>query len=256
MGLQRQHSRPNGHCHEGETIRFVVSNALPEPTSIHFHAMHAPNEADGVAGVTQSTLIEPGGTYAYEFRPRHAGVFGYHSHTSDAAQELKGLIGLLVILPATAPETDWVDRHYLMVLQAFHVEEAGAPTSTDPRDGEFNTFTINGKTRDAATTLAAQVGERVRVSVYNASPTASSLHYHGSDLIVAGQNGHPRDPGAQAVVTTFELGRGNFGDLELLPDEPGLWLFHCQVPRHTANQMQSGSEGSPWGMSRIFDVSE
>ena len=247
---------PTAVAHEGETIRFVVSNALPEPTSVHFHAMHAPNEADGVAGINQPTLIEPGATYAYEFRPRHAGVFAYHSHTSDAAQELKGLVGLFVILPAAAPETDSIDRHYLMVLQAFYLADEGAPSTTDPPSGEFDTFTINGKTLDAATTLAAQVGERVRVSVYNASADVSSLHYHGSDLVVAGQNGHPRDPDAQAVVTTFELGPGNFADLELLPDEPGLWLFHCQVPRHTANPMQSGSESSPLGMSRIFDVSE
>ena len=45
---------PTAIAYEGERIRFVVTNELPEPTTVHFHGMHEPNEADGVAGVERS----------------------------------------------------------------------------------------------------------------------------------------------------------------------------------------------------------
>jgi FtsP/CotA-like multicopper oxidase with cupredoxin domain len=247
---------PTAIAYEGEKIRFVVTNALPEPTTVHFHGMHEPNEADGVPGISQPEPIAPGETYTYEFTPGHTGVFAYHSHTNDAKQELKGLAGFFVILPEREKQLEQVDAHYLFVLQEFFFSEDGQPVDTEPPGGDFNTFTINGKTLDAASVLEANVGDRIRISLYNASQDVHSMHQHGADLVVTGRNGHPRAAVAQEVVTTFDLGPGNFVDLEFSPDKPGLWLFHCHFPHHTSNQMQSGPEGSPLGMSRIFDVSE
>lgn len=59
---------PTAVAYEGEKIRFVFTNNLPEATTVHFHGMHQPNDMDGVAGVDQ-TPIQPGATFTYEFTP-------------------------------------------------------------------------------------------------------------------------------------------------------------------------------------------
>lgn len=247
---------PTAIAYEGETIRFIVTNSLPEPTTVHFHGMHEPNDADGVPGISQPRPIMPGETYTYEFKPGHAGVFAYHSHTDDAKQELKGLAGFFVILPQQEKERDHVDRHFLFSLQEFFFTENGQPVDPMPPGGQFNTFTINGKTLDAASRMDVKVGERIRMSIYNASQDVHSMHQHGADLTIVGANGHARAEEARDVVTTVDLGPGNFIDIDFTPDKPGQWIFHCHFPHHTSNQMESGPEGGPVGMSRVFNVIE
>ncbi|MCE9582743.1 MAG: multicopper oxidase domain-containing protein, partial [Planctomycetes bacterium] len=51
---------------EGDRVRMLVTNKLPEPTSIHWHGVLLPNGMDGVGGLTQPA-IKPGETWAYEF---------------------------------------------------------------------------------------------------------------------------------------------------------------------------------------------
>lgn len=247
---------PTAVAYEGETIRFIVTNELPEPTTVHFHGMHEPNESDGVPGISQPKPIMPGETYTYEFTPGHAGVFAYHSHTDDAKQELKGLAGFFVILPQKQPESDRVDRHFLFALQEFYFTENGQPVDPMPPGGEFNTFTINGKTLDAASPLPVRVGERIRISLYNASQDDHSMHEHGADMTLVSRNGHEVPRQAREVFTTVDLGPGNFMDLDLAFDKPGRWIFHCHFPHHTSNQMKGGPEGGPVGMSRVFEVTE
>jgi len=64
---------------EGDQVRIVVKNELPDPTTIHWHGVEVPNAMDGVPGVTQDP-IQPGETFTYEFIAKPAGTFMYHSH--------------------------------------------------------------------------------------------------------------------------------------------------------------------------------
>jgi FtsP/CotA-like multicopper oxidase with cupredoxin domain len=50
-------------AYEGETVQVNIDNELSDPTTIHFHGMHEPNEDDGVAGISQPDPIEPGQSY-------------------------------------------------------------------------------------------------------------------------------------------------------------------------------------------------
>lgn len=167
---------------------------------------------------------------------------------------MKGLEGFLLVLPRQEQQTAHVDRDYAIVLQEFFIPAEGAPVDTDPPGGMFNTFTMNGVTRDAASELPARVGERVRVRLYNASNDVHSIHLHDFDMTIVSQNGHERPLDAQYKVTTVDLGPGNFVEVEFTPDKAGKWLFHCHFPHHTANSMMSGPDESPVGMSRVFDV--
>ena len=58
---------------EGDRVRLLVTNRLPEATSIHWHGILLPNGMDGVSGLNQRE-IRPGETYAYEFTLRQHGT--------------------------------------------------------------------------------------------------------------------------------------------------------------------------------------
>ena len=54
---------------EGDRVRILVTNRLPEHTTIHWHGILLPSGMDGVGGLSQPH-IAPGETYAYEFTLR------------------------------------------------------------------------------------------------------------------------------------------------------------------------------------------
>lgn len=247
---------PTAIAYEGEKIRFIVTNNLPEPTTVHFHGMHEPNEDDGVAGISQTNPIQPGQTYTYEFTPGHPGFFAYHAHTDDAKQELKGLDGAFIILPRQERASEHVDRDYAFTLQSFFFMSEGQPVEPFPPGGEFNFHTMNGKTLDAASELPAKVGEKIRIRFYNASQLDHSMHLHGFDMTIVSQNGHERPVAGRYAVTTVDEGPGNFFEVVFTPDKPGKWIFHCHFPHHTANAMMPGPGGSPAGMARVFNVTQ
>ena len=57
---------------QGDRVRVMRKNELPESTSIQFHGLMRPNDQNGVPFVTQPP-IKPGATYAYEFTASNSG---------------------------------------------------------------------------------------------------------------------------------------------------------------------------------------
>ncbi len=247
---------PTAIAYEGEKLRFIVTNNLPEPTTLHFHGLHQTNDNDGVAGVSQLVPIMPGESYTYNLDPEHAGTFAYHSHFKTAEQDLRGLEGMIVVLPYYEKQKDHVDRDFVFTLQSWYWDSDGSPIVVFPFKmlKEFNVHTMNGVTRDASSELPVKVGEKVRIRVYNGSNLYHAMHEHGFDLTVESQNGHIRPEAAQYEITTFDIGPGNFYEVTFTPDKPGKWLFHCHIPHHTTNESMSGADGSPVGMSRVFNI--
>ncbi len=245
---------PTAIAYEGEKLRFIITNNLPEPTTVHFHGLHQNNDNDGVAGVSQLVPIMPGESYTYNLDPEHPGTFAYHSHYKTAEQDLRGLEGMIVVLPYYEKQKDHVDRDFVFTIQSWFWESNGSPIVVFPGtiNKEFNVHTMNGVTRDAATEPTIRVGERVRLRLYNGSNLYHSMHEHGFDLTVESQNGH-KNP-APYEITTFDIGPGNFFEVTFVASKPGKWLFHCHVPHHTTNETMSGPGGSPVGMARVFNV--
>jgi FtsP/CotA-like multicopper oxidase with cupredoxin domain len=60
---------PEIRVKEGEPIRVIIKNFLPQETTIHWHGILLNNAMDGVPGVTQKPMI-PGETFVYEFLDR------------------------------------------------------------------------------------------------------------------------------------------------------------------------------------------
>jgi CopA family copper-resistance protein len=78
---------------EGDTAEIYLHNMLSEETSLHWHGVILPNQADGVPFLT-TARIEPGETHLYKFKIVQNGTYWYHSHS--ALQEQSGMYGALI----------------------------------------------------------------------------------------------------------------------------------------------------------------
>lgn len=143
---------PTLTAREGEPIQLVLTNNLPVPTTIHPHGLHQPNEFDGVPTISQPNPVAPGATFTYgPFTPQHTGSFAYHSHTQSAVQELRGLDGMIVILPRQEAPEDRVAKDVVMTLQQFAPPGEGQLVAPfPPGTGDFPFSTINGRTGEAS----------------------------------------------------------------------------------------------------------
>jgi len=78
---------------EGDTAEIYLHNMLNEETSLHWHGVILPNQADGVPFLT-TAKIGPGEIHLYEFKVVQNGTYWYHSHSG--LQEQSGMYGALI----------------------------------------------------------------------------------------------------------------------------------------------------------------
>jgi FtsP/CotA-like multicopper oxidase with cupredoxin domain len=217
---------------EGDRVRILVTNKLPEPTSVHWHGVILPNGMDGVGGLTQRH-IRPGETYAYEFTLRQHGTQMYHPHSDEMVQIAFGLMGMFVIHPKSGER---VDRDFILMTHEWAIH----PGSYRPDPSimtDFNIFTINGRIYPATAPLVAKTGERVRIRFGNLSMDTHPMHLHGHSFQVTGTDGGPIPPSAQWPQTTVPVPVGSTRDIVFVADNPGDWALHCHKSHHTMNAM-------------------
>ena len=216
---------------EGDKIRILLKNELPEPTVIHVHGPMLPNAMDGVPDVTQP-VVQPGQTFAYEFEAKPSGTFLYHTHHNSVMQKSKGLYGVLQIDAKDAPKT--YDREYFQVIGEL---------------GGF--FVINGKAFPSTDPIEAKLGERVRIRLVNLGEMVHPMHSHGFPTKIVGTDGFTVPEAAQLTKDTISIGPGERYDLEFVADNPGAWVYHCHILSHVQNK---GVE--PGGMISLISVTE
>ena len=81
---------------DGDKVRIVLKNELPESTVVHFHGIEVPNAMDGVPDITQPP-VKPGESFTYEFVAHGPAVGMYHSHDHAEHQVPDGLAGAFLI---------------------------------------------------------------------------------------------------------------------------------------------------------------
>ena len=244
---------------EGDRVRIIVHNELPESTTIHWHGLEVPNRMDGVHGLTQEP-IKPGTTYTYEFDLHQNGTFFYHSH--GPMQEGMGMAGLFIIHPREAYQPV-VDHDFALMIQ----EWAILPQSTIPNtmSMEFNFFTINGRSAPYITPLIVRLGSRVRIRLVNMSAIDHHpMHMHGHTFWITGTEAGRIPESAWIPSNNLLVGVAQARDVEFIANNPGDWMIHCHMFHHMMNHMVSmtgpmpmhgemdlGSEGQRSG-SRLF----
>jgi len=231
-GYNGQTPGPTIEAVEGDRVRLLVTNKLPERTSVHWHGVLLPNGMDGVAGLNQPH-IEPGETYAYEFTLRQHGTLMYHPHSDEVVQMALGMMGFFIVHPR---EREPVDRDFAIMLHEWFVPPGGA-TPNPAVMTDFNLFTFNSRVWPGTAPLVVRKGQRVRVRLGNLSMDSHPIHLHGYQFHVAGTDGGRIPPSARFPETTIDVPVGATRDIEFVADAPGDWAFHCHKSHHTMNAM-------------------
>ena len=196
---------------EGDKVKIVVRNDLPEMTAVHWHGMELPNSQDGVPGVTQKAIM-PGHSYTYQWTALVSGTHWYHSHMGGN-QIGRGLYGALEVVPRVGDIP--AARDYRLMIG----------------DGALG-LTLNGHSYPSTRPLEARVGERVRIRLIGTGPEMlHPIHVHGQPFEVWAQDGMPL-PVPQKMDTLI-VGVGQTYDIVVVPRRTGKWLIHCHIFSHS-----------------------
>lgn len=231
-GFNQSMPGPTIECIQGDRVRFIVKNNLPEPTSVHWHGLELPNEMDGVPGITQEA-IPPGGTFVYEFDLHQVGSFFYHPHMG--MQEAMGMVGWLIIHPKVAYDPV-CDRDFGLIFQNFFIEPN--QTIPDTRRMDWNWHVINGRSGPYTTPLLVKHGERVRIRVLNFSPEQHHpVHMHGHTFWLTGTEGGRVPTSAWVPRNNTLVGVATVSEFEFVANNLGDWILHCHMFHHMMNHM-------------------
>jgi len=241
---------PTIQANQGDRVRLIVDNHLPESTSMHWHGFEIPIAMDGMPGVSQDP-IKPGGRFVYEFTLHQEGTYFYHSHM--AMQEMMGMLGAFIMHPKQ-PYVPVVDKDFVILLQEYAV----LPNNVVPNsmNMEFNWLLMNGKAGPDITPLVVRQGDRVRIRLINLGMDHHPIHLHGHTFQVTGTEAGRIPESAQYPSNTVLVGVAQARDIEFVANNPGSWMLHCHMPHHMMNQMSSNvgpmsrmKSGVPAGLS-------
>jgi len=254
----------------GDTIRVVFRNNTPHPASMHPHGVFytKSNEgspyADSTSGADKADdAVPPGGTHTYVWPvPERAGpgpgdgssiMWMYHSHSNDERDVDAGLVGPIIVTARNMARADGtpkdVDREFVVAFAEFDEsqswylgdniarfapkerivkspfgEDAGIPHP----EGNFKE-SMNGYLYGHLPGLTMKVGDRVRW--YLMATTGFEIHsphWHGNTVLV---NRMRTD-----VTALLPMGMVT---ADMVPDDPGIWLFHCHNGPHLLMGMQA-----------------
>jgi hypothetical protein len=224
---------PTIQVNQGDQVRVIFDNHLPESTSIHWHGFEDQVRYDGQPGISQQP-VPPGGRFVYEFHIHQSGTYFYHSHMS--MQQMIGMLGGFIMHPA-APYQPSVDHDFLIHLQEYAV----LPSSTIPNSMsmEYNWLVLNGKAGPAITPMIVPLGSRVRIRFVNLGMDHHPMHLHGHTFYITGTEGGRIPETAWWPGNTVLVGVAQARDVEFVANNPGDWMVHCHLPHHNMNQMAS-----------------
>jgi hypothetical protein len=220
---------------QGDHVRVVFENHLPEPTSMHWHGFEDTIANDGMPGISQPP-VKPGGRFVYEFDIHQEGTYFYHSHM--AMQEMAGMLGGFIMHPRE-PYRPHCDKDFLIHLQEYAVLPSN--TVPDTMNMEFNWLLLNGKAGPANTPLIVKLGDRVRIRFVNLGMDHHPMHMHGHTFYVTGTEGGRIPEAAWWPGNTVLVGVAQARAIEFVANNPGDWMLHCHLPHHMMNQMSSNA---------------
>ena len=244
---------PQLRVKQGETVKILLQNQLPDPVTIHWHGLPVPNNMDGIPGITQNA-VKPGESFTYQFKVDVPGTYWYHSHQNGVVQVDKGLYGSLVVEPK---EQQPVDKDYTLVVDEWLKDDsmagmshggghAGMSMSTTTSDhssmmnsnsGEmpmsdaemmplmYTIFSANGKTGSAISPLTVKQGEKVRIRLINAGFLSHQLYLQGHEYKIVSTDGQPLNNPPLVSGQLLNIAPGERYDIEFVANNPGSWLL-------------------------------
>jgi manganese oxidase len=243
----------------GDNIKVVFKNKTQDLTaSIHPHGVFYKKDSEGTHyndGTSQNEklddLVLPGKTYTYHWKvPERAGpgpndpssvIWLYHSHADETKDTNTGLIGPILIsrkgMLQANDRLKGVDREFVVLLSIIDENEsllidkniaAFAPDAKAKKEDEdFKEsnlmHSMNGYVYDNLNGLTMKVGENIRwyQIALGTEVDLHTPHWHGNTLL---SDGHRIDVANLLPATHITL--------DMKPDNPGHWMYHCHVNDH------------------------
>ena len=223
---------------------------------------------DGTSGADKEDgCVAPGATHVYTWDiPERAGpgpndpssIFWlYHSHCEELRDVAAGLFGGIIVtrrgwaLPDGRPKD--VDHEFVNMFiainenESWYLDDNIRDHTTDPKGvnrREFSPLTVTGMFGTVAGTgfastnvkwsingyiygnmplMTMKVGDHVRwyVTTLGDFNNAHTPHWHGNTVIVGGQRTDVISVVSAQMITA-----------DMVPDAPGIWLYHCHISDH------------------------
>lgn len=215
---------------EGDRVRIVLENRLPESTVLHLHGLpDLPNAMDGVPDITQPP-IKPGGTFTYEFVARGPAIGMYHSHHHAEHQVPDGMFGAIYVGELPVPSGVTVSQRIPMVLN----------------DAGTIGLTLNGKSFPATAPITTELGDWVQIDYFNEGLQVHPMHLHGVAQLVIAKDGFALP--APYLADTVLVSPGERYSVLVQATNPGTWAFHCHILTHAE------SDNGMFGMVTAFVI--
>jgi FtsP/CotA-like multicopper oxidase with cupredoxin domain len=230
-GATMQYPGPTMIVQQGASVTINLANQLPVPVSIVFPGQQNVVASGGTAGV-MTREAPPAGTATYTFVASEPGTYLYHSGTDTQLQVEMGLLGALIVRPATAGRASShadtaYDREYLFILSeidpAIHTQvETGNMALVDNTKRHSTLYFMNGRT-GPDTLLDANVpwlptqpyntlprmhpGEKILLRIVNAGRELHPFHTHGNNTNMIARDGRVLEsaPGAGPDLATSDF---------------------------------------------------
>lgn len=247
----------------GDQIEITLKNNLGFSVSLHAHGASYDKASEG-AGYPDGTLgayksddyVPPRGTCTYHWNiPERAGpgpndpssiAWLYHSHVDAPRDTNSGLVGVMIVSRRGAAVPDGtpkdVDREFVTLYDIFDEAQSrlagkntavlvspGTPDAEGETDegeeaADANQFhTINGYIYGNLPMPRMKVREHVRwyLVALGGEKDLHTPHWHGNTVL---HEGHRTD--------VIELLPASMRVADMIPDNPGIWMYHCHVNDH------------------------
>lgn len=207
---------PEIHVNVGDKVKVVLTNHLPESTSLHFHGIRVPNAMDGVDPYTQDP-IKPGGTFTYAFTALEPAVGIYHSHHDAQIQVPNGMFGAFTVgempIPASLGHPNIVKKINMVLNDAGTIG-----------------LSLNGKSFPGTEAYAFKVGDSFIVNYMNEGLLIHPMHLHQPVGWIIAKDGHPL---AEPIPgDTITVAPGERYTVLYTATDAGVWAWHCHILNH------------------------
>jgi FtsP/CotA-like multicopper oxidase with cupredoxin domain len=236
---------------------------------------------DGTSSADQTDgCVPPGATHTYIWRVTDAAAPGprdpnsvfwlYHSHCDELRDVASGLFGGIVVtrrgmaLPDGRPRD--IDHEFVNIFiainenESWYLDDNIKEHTTDPKGvnrEDFHPITSTGMAGTVAGTgfvdtnikwsingyiygnmpmMVMKQGDHVRwyVATLGDFFNAHTPHWHGNTVMVAGQRTDVIAVTSAQMVTA-----------DMVPENPGIWLYHCHISDHMLAGMVGRYEVDP-----------
>ena len=253
------------HAEVGDTIVIVFKNNTRFPLSVHSHGMFYDKSSEGALyqdGMPKSSklgdAVPPGRKFTYSWKvPERAGpgpgdpssmMWMYHSHTDEVRDVNTGPVGAIVVTRKGMARPDGspmdVDRE-MFAMFAEEDESSSRFFDANMADPKINPrhvkaagpfliddemYTMNGFVYGNMPTPTVRMGQRVRWYVMTTMSDFDfhTPHWHGNTVLVNGMR-----------TDITDLSPMQMRVADMVPDAPGVWLFHCHVNLHLMAGMEA-----------------